>query len=314
MRTPIGSVGVLALGILLISATVPGAAERESGLQSETPKEQQQKQHKLQQQNLEEKQRLQGQSGQGRDADIPYTENNQPIGGQKQGGQSDFPQPAFPWVKGELMQIEGEYYVVRDAEGKDVRLHVDKGTKMEDAVKIGDFVEAKRTLQGHAVSIRQASSSPQTSPSSASAGTGRDKPIKDEQVTLGGAKQAIRGEVLKVDGENYVVKDGHGNEVRLAVNQNTRMSCGSDTGSSLLPAPSATDKPDSKGQPQDLARTAEQQGSEVGPGTKPQARDSQASAQCQFKPGEMIEAEISDMGTATFIKQAGRAQPGQPLP
>jgi hypothetical protein len=313
MRSPIGRVGVLALGILLVSATVPGAAERQSGLQPENPKEQQEKQRKLQQQNLEEKQRLQGQSGQGRDADVPYTEN-QPIGGQKQGGPSDFPQPAFPWVKGELMQIEGDYYVIRDAEGKDIRVHVDKGTKMEDAVKVGDFIEAKRTLQGHAVSIRQASSAPQSSPSSASSGTGRDKPVKDEQVTLGGAKQAIRGEVLKVDGQTYVVKDAHGNEVRLAVNQNTRMLCGAQTGSSLLPAPSASDKPEGKGQPQDLARTAEQQGSEVGPGTKPQARDSQASAQCQFKPGEMIEAEVSDMGAATFIKQAGRAQPGQPLP
>jgi len=312
MRSPIGPIGALALGIVLVSATVPGAAEPESGLWPESPTEQQEKQRKLQQHNLDEKQRLQGQP-RGQDTDIPYTEN-QPIGGQKQGGPSDFPQPAFPWVKGELMQIEGEYYVVRDAEGKDVRVHVDKGTKMEDPVKIGDFIEAKRTLQGHAVSIRQASKSPETSPSSASAGTGRDKPIKDEQVTLGGAKQAIRGEVLKVDGQNYVIKDGHGNEVRLAVNQNTRMFCGSGTGSSLLPAPSASDKPEGKGQPQDLARTAEQQGSEVGPGTKPQGRDLQTSAQCQFKPGEVIEAEISDMGAATFIIQAGRPQPGQALP
>ena len=41
---------------------------------------------------------------------------------------------------------------------------------------------------------------------------------------------------------------------------------------------------------------------------------SAAASECAFKKGDMIEAEISDMGAATFIKQAGRAQPGQPLP
>jgi hypothetical protein len=156
-----------------------------------------------------------------------------------------------------------------------------------------------------------------TPESSASSGTGKgssERIVKDEQVTLSGAKQAVRGEILKVEGENYVIKDGHGNEVRLAVNQNTRIFCGSQTGSSLLPAPSASDKPGAQGQLQDLSRTNEQQGSEVGPGTKGTASNKQASSECKFKPGEMIEAEISDMGAATFIKQAGRAQPGQPLP
>jgi hypothetical protein len=177
-----------------------------------------------------------------------------------------------------------------------------------------------RTLPGHALEIRKASASPSSPASSASSGTGKSSSegiIKDDQVTLGGAKQAVRGEVLKVDGENYVIKDGHGNEVRLAVNQNTRKFCGAQTGSSLLPSPSASDRSGGQGQMQDLSRTNEQQGSEVGPGTKSggkQDSKTQASSECKFKPGEMIEAEVSDMGAATFIKQAGRAQPGQPLP
>jgi hypothetical protein len=195
-----------------------------------------------------------------------------------------------------------------------VRVHVDKGTKMDGKFNVGDIIEAKRTLQGHAVEMRHASGAIVTSPSSASSGMGGDKPVKDEQVTLGGAKQAIRGEVLKVDGHNYVVKDGHGNEVKFAVNQNTRLFCGPQTGSSLLPAPSASDKPEMKGQPQDLSRTAEQQGTEVGPGTRSSASGQQAASQCNFKQGDVIEAEVSDMGAATFVKQAGRAQPGQPLP
>jgi hypothetical protein len=304
-------------GLLLTVASVPSAADT-SGLKPETAQEQQDKQRRIDQQNLNERQRLQQPQSSREGNETPLYKENQPIGGQKQAGPADFPQPAFPWVKGELMQIEGEYYVIKDAEGKEIRVHVDKRTKMDGTFHVGDIVEVNRTLPGHALEVRQSSSPMKTPESSASSGTGKgssERIVKDEQVTLSGAKQAVRGEVLKVEGENYVIKDGHGNEVRLAVNQNTRMFCGSQTtGSSLLPAPSASDKSGSQGQPQDLSRTNEQKGSEVGPGTKAAASDKQASSECKFKPGEMIEAEISDMGAATFIKQAGRAQPGQPLP
>jgi len=328
MRRHIGLIGVVAGAVLLSLTSVPSAAETpsllvvESGkgsIKSETSQDQQDKQRQMQEQNLQERQRLQPQSMKEGGEALP--KENPSIGGQKQAGPADFPQPAFPWVKGELMQIEGDFYVLKDAEGKEVRVHVDKGTKMQGAFTVGDTLEVKRTLPGHALEIRKSASALSAPASSASSGTGAgssERIVKDEQVTLGGAKQAVRGEVLRIEGENnYVIKDGHGNEVRLAVNQNTRMLCGSEmTGSSLLPAPSASDKPGAKGQPQDLARTAEQQGSEVGPGTKPgKDKDKSAAAsECAFKKGDMIEAEISDMGAATFIKQAGRAQPGQPLP
>jgi len=325
MSKHIGLVGVMAGAVLLSFASVPGAVENpslivaESGkgaIKPESSQEQQDKQRQMQDQNLQERQRLQPQSMKEGVEAPPYKENP-PIGGQKQAGPSDFPQPAFPWVKGELMQIEGEFYILKDAEGKEVRVHVDKGTKMQGAFNVGDILEVNRTLPGHALEVRKSATALATPSSSASSGSGpgsSERIVKDEQVSLGGAKQAVRGEVLRIEGENYVIKDGHGNEVRLAVNQNTRMFCGSEmTGSSLLPAPSASDKPGAKGQPQDLAKTAEQQGSEVGPGTKG-AQQQAATNQCKFKPGEIIEAEISDMGAATFIKQAGRAQPGQPLP
>jgi hypothetical protein len=316
MRIPIGYIGVMTAGLLLTVASMSSAADT-SGLKPETAQEQQNKQRQIDQQNLNERQRLQQPQSSKEANETPLYKENQPIGGQKQGAPADFPQPAFPWVKGELMQIEGEYYVIKDAEGKEVRVHVDKRTKLDGTFHVGDIVEVNRTLPGHALEVRKASSPMKTPESSASSGTGKgssERIVKDEQVTLSGAKQAVRGEILKVEGENYVIKDGHGNEVRLAVNQNTRMFCGSQTGSSLLPAPSASDKPGVQGQLQDLSRTNEQQGSEVGPGTKGAASNKQASSECKFKPGEMIEAEISDMGAATFIKQAGRAQPGQPLP
>ncbi len=275
----------------------------------------------LARQNLEQQQRLQAQ---GREDPGTYPPDFKPeIGGQQQAGAGDFPKPAFPLVTGELINIESDFYTVQDLEGKQVRLHVDKNTKMDCGpdfkgtctFSIGDKIEARRIAptDDHASAMRKLSSSEIAAMSSVvspvgPAATGR---VKEEQV-LGGAKQAVRGEVLKVEGEQYVIKDHHGSEVRFVVNQNTRMWCGPEAGSSsdLLPEPSASDKPGAKGQPQDQSRTAEQKGSQVGPGTKP----SGTSAGCAFKTGDKIEAEISDMGAATFIKMAGRPQPGQPLP
>jgi len=59
-------------------------------------------------------------------------------------------------VKGDLLKIEGEFYVVKDAAGKEVRLHVDKSTKVEGSLKAGDKIEAQATDKGHATLIKPA--------------------------------------------------------------------------------------------------------------------------------------------------------------
>jgi len=59
-------------------------------------------------------------------------------------------------IQGDLLKIEGEFYVVKDAAGQEVRLHVDKTTRLEGALKAGDRIEAQATDKGHAVSIRPA--------------------------------------------------------------------------------------------------------------------------------------------------------------
>ena len=58
-------------------------------------------------------------------------------------------------VKGDLMKIDGEYYVVKDSTGKEVKLHVDSTSKIEGAPKAGDKVEAQMTPTGHATSIKK---------------------------------------------------------------------------------------------------------------------------------------------------------------
>ena len=59
-------------------------------------------------------------------------------------------------IKGEVQKVEGENYTIKDASGKEVRIHVDKSTKTQGALKVGDKVEAETTSEGHAISVKAA--------------------------------------------------------------------------------------------------------------------------------------------------------------
>jgi hypothetical protein len=56
-------------------------------------------------------------------------------------------------VKGQVLRIEYENYVVQGKDGKEVRLHTDKTTQVMGQIKKGDRVEAKVDNQNHALSI-----------------------------------------------------------------------------------------------------------------------------------------------------------------
>jgi uncharacterized protein YdeI (BOF family) len=62
--------------------------------------------------------------------------------------------PSTQTVNGDLLKIEGEFYVVKDMAGKEVRLHVDKTTVLDGTIKVGDKVEAQATEKNHAASIK----------------------------------------------------------------------------------------------------------------------------------------------------------------
>jgi len=63
--------------------------------------------------------------------------------------------PASQTVKGDLLRIEGDMYVVKDTAGKEVRLHVDGSSKLDGTFKAGDKIEAQATDKGHALSIKK---------------------------------------------------------------------------------------------------------------------------------------------------------------
>ena len=66
----------------------------------------------------------------------------------------DMAAPDSQTVKGDLLKIDGEFYVVKDMAGKEIRLHIDKTSKLDGAFKSGDKVEAQATEKEHAMSSK----------------------------------------------------------------------------------------------------------------------------------------------------------------
>src|SRR5437870_494735 len=63
--------------------------------------------------------------------------------------------PGLNIVKGELLKIEGTDYIIRDMSGKEMRLDVDPGTKIQGAPKVGDKIEAEISSGRRAASIKK---------------------------------------------------------------------------------------------------------------------------------------------------------------
>jgi hypothetical protein len=59
-------------------------------------------------------------------------------------------------IKGELSRVEDGNYFVKAKDGKEVRVHTDKTTKMMGKIQKGDRIEAKVNEKNHALSIRSA--------------------------------------------------------------------------------------------------------------------------------------------------------------
>lgn len=58
-------------------------------------------------------------------------------------------------IKGTLIGIDGEYYSIKDTDGKQHRVHVDTSTKLDKGL-LGDVVKAYVTEQGHTTTLQRA--------------------------------------------------------------------------------------------------------------------------------------------------------------
>ena len=58
-------------------------------------------------------------------------------------------------VRGQIMKVDGQIYVVQDLSGREVKLHVDSNTMMMDGTKLheGDTITADVTAKGQATYI-----------------------------------------------------------------------------------------------------------------------------------------------------------------
>jgi cold shock CspA family protein len=57
-------------------------------------------------------------------------------------------------IKGDLVNIDYGEYIVKDQDGKEVRVHTDRNTQMMGQLKKGDRVEVKLDNHDKALSIR----------------------------------------------------------------------------------------------------------------------------------------------------------------
>lgn len=137
---------------------------------------------------------------------------------------------------------------------------------------------------------------------------------RNTQVTLGGAKSVVTGEVLKIDGDYHFVKDDDsGEEVRLLVDKDTRKICKSETASTSQPMigkqEGSPDPQVSEGQVRQGQRkdeTAMGSGVQMGQGSR-----------CSFRAGDRVKADVSDVGTVTTIRYLSEpkiTQRGAPAP
>jgi len=46
-------------------------------------------------------------------------------------------------IKGEVMRVDGDDYLIKQSDGKEVRYRVDSGTEMSEPISQGDRIEAK---------------------------------------------------------------------------------------------------------------------------------------------------------------------------
>jgi hypothetical protein len=73
------------------------------------------------------------------------TQPNDPMkGAQSKGGNT---------IKGDLLRVDGDYYVVKGGDGKEVSLHTDKTTQIIGNIQQGDRIVARVNDQNHALTI-----------------------------------------------------------------------------------------------------------------------------------------------------------------
>jgi sporulation protein YlmC with PRC-barrel domain len=139
--------------------------------------------------------------------------------------------------------------------------------------------------------------------------SGAQRSDQNAQISLGGAKSSVSGEITKIQNEYYFIKDKEsGDEVRLLVNRDTNLDCSKMSGSE-----SARDQEGiGKSQFNKSEPLAESSGRQKEQGQKQDETAVGSGFQmgsCAFKTGDKVKAEVDDNGRVTTLKFLSKDDP-----
>jgi len=130
--------------------------------------------------------------------------------------------------------------------------------------------------------------------------------------------KSVSGEVLRIEGDTYTIKQTSGKEVRLTINANTKRDCHaektSDGRSSSQDSLNRGIGDPSKDVQKDSARSADQAANDPNQNRANQSSDAQrdrsamnsasmSGTDCSFNVGDKIEAQVSEQGAATTLSK-----------
>jgi uncharacterized protein YdeI (BOF family) len=109
-------------------------------------------------------------------------------------------------VEGDVIRVDADSYIIRDASGHDLRVYFDRST-VRDNIAVGDHVIARfdRPAVPYASNIVRRPG---------------DAPLAAGPLPR---PQTIEGEVLRINTDNYVIRDLSGREIRLHVDGTTQL-------------------------------------------------------------------------------------------
>jgi hypothetical protein len=100
-------------------------------------------------------------------------------------------------IEGEILRVEGNYYVVKDISGKEVRIYIDKKTKIDGNLTAGDRIIASTA----AVPV--------------------EAPPYAKSIVALGSPRMVDGKIVTIEKDYYVIEDNQGRSRRLYVDSAT---------------------------------------------------------------------------------------------
>jgi uncharacterized protein YdeI (BOF family) len=104
--------------------------------------------------------------------------------------------PRFQTIEGIVQQQDGNDYVIKENSGRDVRLHADNATRLDRDIRAGERVVVITS----------------TMPSDASM----------YSIYKLGNPNVLQGEVMRIDGDRYLIRESGGRDMQLRVDNTTR--------------------------------------------------------------------------------------------